>query len=237
MARSAVTKKQKTESTPPPPPTVVPDVSDLTVHPVVMVTISSVNPAPYNPRKISPEMLLSLKENIRLHGFVSPLVIQKTGMVLIGGHQRLRAVKELCIEEGRNLPSLPAVILDVDDRTAKKMNIALNKISGEFDVPLLSELLETMHEVTPIEPEEVLMMGFEQEEFSKIIVLNDPPPDLVPPVSAFAKSITLSLVFENIEMRNALKKHLDEQQEVLKKTSGEIIYDLFLAGRRPKSKR
>jgi ParB-like chromosome segregation protein Spo0J len=234
MARSAVAKKQ---STPPPALAPVHDVSDLTVHPVVLVPISAINPAPYNPRKIGPEMLNSLKENIRAHGFVQPIVIQKTGMVLIGGHQRLRAVKELCIEEGRNLPQLPAVILDVDDRTAKKMNIALNKISGDFDVPLLSELLETMHEVVLITQDEVMMMGFEPDDFGKLIQLNDPPPALTEPPSGFARSITLSLTFESLEMRDALKKHLTEQQEVLKKTPGEIVYNLFLAGRKPKTKK
>lgn len=206
------------------------------VHEVTKLPMSAVNLAPYNPRKISPEMLLALKENIRLHGFVEPIVVQKRGSTVIGGHQRIRAVRELCIEEGTPFPELPAVVVDVDDRTAKKMNVALNKISGEFDVPLLTELFETMHEEVPIALEEVSVMGFGEEEFSKIFQLNDPPPEPVEPPSGFARSITLSLEFESIEMRDSLKKHIAEQMELIKKTSGEIVYDLFLAGRKPKSK-
>lgn len=210
-----------------------PQTSGLAVHAVTMVNVTALNPAPYNPRRITPQMLLSLKENIKKHGFVEPLVIQKRGMVIIGGHQRLRAVKELCIEEGQNLPDLPCVVVDVDDRTAKKMNVALNKIGGEFDVPLLSELLETMHEETPIVFDEGVVMGFEEDELAKLLELNAAPPEPEAP-TGFARSITLSLEFENIEMRDTLKKHLTEQVEVLKKTSGEVVYDLFVAGRRKK---
>lgn len=58
------------------------------------INISLIKPSKYNPRKISDFDYKNLKRNIKEFGLVQPLVINKNNN-LIGGHQRLKALKEL----------------------------------------------------------------------------------------------------------------------------------------------
>ena len=62
----------------------------------VLLRLSDVNMAVYNPRVMPPEKMRALRASLVKHGFVLNLVVQKRGMVLIGGHQRVRAMRELC---------------------------------------------------------------------------------------------------------------------------------------------
>ncbi|KKL75316.1 hypothetical protein LCGC14_2056100 [marine sediment metagenome] len=92
------------------------------------------NPSAYNPRTISPQEFAKLRRSLREFGFVEPVVVNN-GNKIIGGHQRVRAA----IEEG--LKRVPIVRLDLPETKAKALNLALNRISGEWDVPLLKDLL------------------------------------------------------------------------------------------------
>lgn len=95
----------------------------------------ALNPAGYNPRKISPEEFNRLRKSLHEFGFVGPVVVQaKTGRI-IGGHQRVKAA----LAEG--LAQVPTLRLEISDAKAKALNLALNKITGEWDLPLLKDLL------------------------------------------------------------------------------------------------
>jgi ParB-like chromosome segregation protein Spo0J len=48
--------------------------------------------------------------------------------MVIGGHQRLEAAKAL------GLSKVPVVFVDIDEHQAKVLNIALNKIHGDWDL-------------------------------------------------------------------------------------------------------
>lgn len=205
----------------------------LRVHEVVQVHASALNPAPYNPRTISPAMLDALKENIRKHGFVEPVVVQRLSekygpMVIVGGHQRLRAVREICIEDNVPLPTLSAVVLDLDDRTAKLMNIALNKIGGEFDARLLGEVLEDVHHIRPISDDEVRLIGLEDDELRKYLHLADPPRiGGEEEIATFGSSVTLSLSFTDTSERDAVKAKLAALAEAQKMTTGKVVLGLL----------
>jgi ParB-like chromosome segregation protein Spo0J len=95
------------------------------------------NPAAYNPRKISPQEFQRLCRSIREFGFIEPAVVRKDG-VIIGGHQRVKAAMEVGLEK------IPVLRLDVSEERAKALNLALNKISGEWDMPLLKDLLQDL---------------------------------------------------------------------------------------------
>lgn len=208
----------------------------FTVHEVSIVHASAMNPAPYNPRTITPAMLESLKANIRKHGFVEPMVMQRVSpkygpMVIVGGHQRLRAVREICVEDNVALPSLPAVVLDLDDRRAKMMNIALNNVSGTFDTRLLSEVLEDIHAMTPIVEDDVNLLGLEDDELAKYLHFADPPQiQLDEEVSVFGRSVTLSLSFTDVKVRDAVKAKLESRAKAEKKSTGDVVMGLL--GRR-----
>lgn len=106
------------------------------------IRIEKLKPADYNPRKdLKPEdeEYQKIKKSITEFGCVEPIIVN-TDMTVIGGHQRLKVLKELGYEE------LECVILDLDKNKEKALNIALNKITGEWDNDKLEELLAELNE-------------------------------------------------------------------------------------------
>lgn len=209
------------------------------VHVPEMIAISDLNPVAYNPRKITPKKFEALKESIRADGFLEPIVVQKTGLAIIGGHQRVKAMKELCVEAGVQPPQIPCVMLDVDDRTAKKLNVKLNAIGGEFDARMLGEVLVDINSESRMGVEEIESLGFTEEEAGKYIELVEPADmsGAEDDGKDFAKSVTLSLAFKDVRMRDALKKELKKRAEVEKKLTGDIVAELLTRpGRKAKRK-
>jgi hypothetical protein len=98
-------------------------------------------PAQYNPRKMSESARNALKRGIGAFGLVDPIIARRSDNLVIGGHQRLTAAKEL------GLASVPVVYLDdLDDQKAAALNVLLNNPSaqGEWDFGLLSGLLSDL---------------------------------------------------------------------------------------------
>ena len=123
------------------------------------VKLSELKPAPYNPRKISEKELEKLKRSIEEFGYVEPLVVNKRNMHVVGGNQRLKVLKDLGYKE------VEVVFVDLDDNLEKALNVALNKIQGEWDIPKLKELLiELETETIDIE-----LTGFDYEEIEKML--------------------------------------------------------------------
>lgn len=102
------------------------------------VLVKDLKYAPYNPRKISDEVFNKLKQSIEEFGYVEPIVVNKRTRHVVGGNQRLKALNDLGIEE------VEAVFVDLDDAREKALNVALNKITGEWDYPKLKDLLEEL---------------------------------------------------------------------------------------------
>jgi ParB-like chromosome segregation protein Spo0J len=100
--------------------------------------IDDLIPADYNPRKDLTENdkeYQKLKRSIQEFGYVEPIIFnQKTGLI-VGGHQRLKVLKDLGHDE------VDCVVVDIDETKEKALNIALNKISGEWDFSKLKDLL------------------------------------------------------------------------------------------------
>lgn len=106
------------------------------------IKIEKLKPADYNPRKdLKPEdeEYQKIKRSITEFGCVEPIIVN-ADMTVIGGHQRLKVLKELGYEE------VECVILDLDKNKEKALNIALNKITGEWDNAKLEELLAELNE-------------------------------------------------------------------------------------------
>ena len=108
---------------------------------VERVPIDKINPAKYNPRKDlqpgDPEYE-KLKKSIAEFDLVEPLIMNKRGNVLVGGHQRLKILQELGHTE------VEVSIVDLPPEKEKALNLALNKISGEWDMPMLKDVLEEL---------------------------------------------------------------------------------------------
>ncbi len=104
------------------------------------VALDWVHPDPANPRRISAKELEALTRSITEFGFIDPIIVGERTAVVIGGHQRLVAARKL------GLKTVPVIFLDVGEEKAKLFNVALNKISGEFDEELLAQLLADLAE-------------------------------------------------------------------------------------------
>jgi ParB-like chromosome segregation protein Spo0J len=113
--------------------------------------------AAYNPRKIKPEEMESLRRSIREFGLVQPIVVQMPGNRIIGGHQRVEAA----IAEG--LKKVAVIRLRISDARAQALNLALNRISGEWDDAKLADLLRVMEEP------DLASTGFDAEEIADLL--------------------------------------------------------------------
>lgn len=107
--------------------------------------LSKLIPAPYNPRKISDEQMNGLQASLDRWGLVQDIVVNKKTGHIVGGHQRVNALKVNGIKKA------PVVWVDIDEDEEKALNIALNSsfISGEFDYDKLPALLDEVHERLP----------------------------------------------------------------------------------------
>jgi len=132
--------------------------------------------APYNPRTISDHDLEALRRSLRFFGTVEPVVVNRRSDRIVGGHQRVKAAQAEGIE------SLPVVYVDLDDPSEKQLNIALNRISGEFDMEKLAELLKDLETVGA----DLDLTGFTQVEIDDLLHGDDQPiegltdPDALP---------------------------------------------------------
>jgi DNA modification methylase len=105
-----------------------------------------------------------LKVSIRRFGFVDPVIANsakgREGIV-IGGHMRLVAAKELGIKE------VPVVYVNIPDiKREKELNVRLNRNTGEFDFEkLAAEFNESF----------LADIGFTSEEIDRIFPVDETP--------------------------------------------------------------
>ena len=107
-----------------------------------ILPVSVLKPAEYNPRKkLKPgdKEYQKIRASIEEFGFADPLVVN-ADMTIIGGHQRLNVATDLGYTE------VPCAVVDVDKTREKALNIALNKITGEWDEQMLADLLTDLKE-------------------------------------------------------------------------------------------
>lgn len=125
------------------------------------INVEKLKPAEYNPRKdLKPEdeEYQKIKKSITEFGYVAPVIVN-SNMTVIGGHQRLKILKEL------GYTDVECVIVDLDPNKEKALNIALNKISGDWDDNKLEELLAELKQ-TDIDMD---ITGFSFDEVDEIL--------------------------------------------------------------------
>ena len=126
-------------------------------------------PAEYNPRTISNHQAEALKRSLDRWGFVEPIVANKRSGNIIGGHQRVDAALALAVAK------VPVHWVDLDEDSEKALNIALNKISGDWDDELLAQLLTDLEKTG----QELADLGFDPDELQAIIDAAAPTPELM----------------------------------------------------------
>ena len=102
---------------------------------------SQIKKAAYNPRQIDEDNKKRLENGIKENGLVEPLVWNKRTGNLVSGHQRLSILDKL---ERSDDYELDVSVIDVDEKTEKKINVQLNNASmqGLFDFDMLGDLAQ-----------------------------------------------------------------------------------------------
>lgn len=119
--------------------------------------LRDIRPAAYNPRKrLEPgeKEYEALKGSIERWGLVDPLVVNVRTGNLISGHQRYYILTNLGETETET------VVVDLDERQEKLLNVAMNKVEGQWDYGKLETLL------SEFETDEILFTGFSEGEIA-----------------------------------------------------------------------
>ena len=141
-------------------------------------------PADYNPRKDlkpgDPEYD-KLKRSMEQFGYVEPVIWNKTTGRVVGGHQRLKVLMDMGVTE------VECVVVELDEEREKALNIALNKISGDWDKDKLMLLISDLQgadfdvSLTGFDPAEIddlfkdsLKDGVKDDEFDVDAELQKP---------------------------------------------------------------
>ena len=141
-------------------------------------------PADYNPRKdLKPgdAEYEKLKRSIEQFGYVEPVIWNKTTGRVVGGHQRLKVLMDMGLTE------VDCVVVEMDEAKEKALNIALNKISGDWDKDKLALLIADLQgadfdvSLTGFEPAEIddlfkdsLKDGVKEDDFDVDAELQKP---------------------------------------------------------------
>lgn len=170
--------------------------------------IADMNRAAYNPRvDLQPEdeEYQAIERSLKRHGLVQPIVWNRRTNTVVSGHQRLTVL------EAQGETEVTVSVVDLDDIQEKELNVALNKVTGEWDDDKLSVILNELGE-------EATDTGFTLPE---IDVLRDElksyfddvtAPDEEEPTEEPEESFLLSLTFDAADEK-PLKAYIKEHSE------------------------
>jgi len=153
------------------------------------------NPAEYNPRKnLKPgdKEYEKLKKSIETFGYIELVVWNKRTGNVVSGHQRLKILQELGYSE------IECIIIDVDSDNEKALNIAMNKIGGEWDEDKLASLIADLDS----NAFDVSVTGFDAAEVEELM-------DKFYSKDAVQDEFDVDKVKENIEATGAITQKGD----------------------------
>lgn len=125
------------------------------------IMIADLVPASYNPRKaLKPgdKEYEKIKRSIEEFGYCEPIIVN-SDMTIIGGHQRVTVLKDLGYTE------IDCIVIDIDKTKERALNIALNKITGEWNKELLADLIAELQD----SDFDVTFTGFDPPEIEQLM--------------------------------------------------------------------
>ena len=143
---------------------------------VLMVSPAEIKENPKQPRKDFPlPELDALKTSIERDGFLQPLLArkEKKGYLLVAGERRLRAARELGVEE------VPIMLSDVDDDKLLELALIENLHRDDLNPIELGEAYKGLMEVKSCTQEKVAeQLGLSRSAVSNTIRLLELPADI-----------------------------------------------------------
>jgi DNA modification methylase len=125
------------------------------------IPVTKIKPAKYNPRKdLKPgdPAYEKLKRSMTEFGYVEPIIWNEETGNIVGGHQRYK----ILLEEGHTEVECVVVKLPADKE--KALNVALNKVTGDWEVKALTELLNDLNE----QDFDLTLTGFDAAEIEDL---------------------------------------------------------------------
>jgi len=132
------------------------------------IDINLLKPNNYNPNKIENGKLKCLKDKIIKDGYLQPILVRKKEdhYEIIDGYHRWLCCKEAGYTE------IECVIVDVNDRNAKLLTLAMNNLRGSSEEDLLKKVIEDLEKDMDLS-EICLETGFSKKELEKLLDTKD----------------------------------------------------------------
>lgn len=150
----------------------------IALHGQTTIALGKLKGAEYNPRTMPDVEMKNLMRSLELYGFIQPVVVRDEDLTIIGGHQRVEAMRRLLTEAGEeniDAHEVPVVrIANIDDARAKLLNVALNRISGEWDYDKLYGIFSEIRELK-FDDLDLDLSGFTDREIDNIFLLHEEP--------------------------------------------------------------
>lgn len=127
------------------------------------IPVGKLNPAAYNPRidlKPGDPDYDRLQRSMDEFGFVEPLVWNRRTGNLVGGHQRLK------ILTAQGVKQVEVSVVDLPLEREQALNVALNKIGGDWDERKLADLLTGLAQIPDFD---VSLTGFDSTDISALL--------------------------------------------------------------------
>lgn len=131
---------------------------------IFKVDINELISPEYNPRQITDDEMGKLKNSINEFGYIAPIIVNKHNNHIVGGNQRYEALKSL------GYTDVDVVFVDEPDLNREKaLNIALNKISGEWDFVKLEDIIDDLE----LNDFDISLTGFDDHELENFGIEED----------------------------------------------------------------
>ena len=125
------------------------------------VPVTDINPAKYNPRKdLKPgdPAYEKLKRSMTEFGYVEPIIWNEETGNIVGGHQRYKVL----MAEGHT--EVECVIVKMSPEREKALNVALNKVTGDWEFEALADLIKDLE----AQDFDVTLTGFDAAEIEDL---------------------------------------------------------------------
>ncbi|MCT1482265.1 ParB N-terminal domain-containing protein [Staphylococcus hominis] len=124
------------------------------------MNINDITPADYNPRidlNENDDEYKKIKNSIEEFGYVDPIIWNKRTGNIVGGHQRYTVLKDLGHEK------VDVSVVDMSEQDEMALNIALNKVEGDWDKDKLKEV------IADLEQDKLMFTGFDDDEIDSLM--------------------------------------------------------------------
>lgn len=166
----------------------------------VRMPLAMLLPADYNPRRISDRAMKGLRASLERFGELGGIVYNKRTGSLVGGHQRVKALAAMGIEDAE------VRVVDLPVAEEKAANLALNHpgIGGEWDDALLAVVLDEVKRDLPTAFEELQLADLRLDELLEPVDDENGDKSEQPVVAMWAVLIECSDESEQVEMLERL---------------------------------